>query len=219
MKKFFASICVAGLLLSGCGSEKPVEQLPPKVEQTNKSPADEAKVKETIQAVIPAKSEAPAPPPAPAKVLNLGMTADQFQAAYNAKIREISQDVDWDVSSANLTSNPNEDVFEYAFSSDGILFWTVEKNTTLLKGVGVMSQPKDILESSKMSFAYTVAILTLSPELNIEQRNSLLNTLKLTTDKIAELETSRGIAVVGNVRYTTQFMGGTFLFTATAKDL
>ena len=215
MKKFLVAICAATLLFSGCGNDKTAEQSKPtpKVEQTTQTPADEAKVKETIQATTQA------PPPAPAKVLNLGMTFEQFKAAYNAKIREIAQDVDWDISSVDLIYGQYDDTFEYEFASEGILIGTVEKDTGFVKEICVMSSPKSQLESAKMFFAYTVTILILSPELNVEQRKALLTNLKLIADKIPELELSKGMAVCGNVRYTTRLIDGVFLLTATAKDL
>lgn len=225
MKKFLATICAATFLLTGCGSNKnaeqptPVQQTEPtppvttNVEPTNQSPTYEDKAKEIIKNINQAQ------PIVPAKVTNLGMTLEQFKAAYNAKIREISQEVDWDISSLDLIYGQYDDMFEYDFSSEGILFGTVEKDTGLVKEVCVMSSPKDLVESSKMSFAYGVVILTLSPELSREQRRVLWDNLKLTADKIPELELSRGIVVCGNVRYTTQFSAGIFLFTATAKDL
>ena len=97
---------------------KTTTQSPPAAtttEQTNKSLADEAKVKETIQAVTPAKSETPAPPPAPAKVLNLGMTFEQFKAAYKSNSLAITGQ-EFNIDNDQLQIRAAQDVFQSKIS-------------------------------------------------------------------------------------------------------
>lgn len=60
MKKFLAVICAVVVLISGCGGNNTAEK----------------------PASAPVQQAEPAPPVAPAKVLNLGMTLEQFKQAY-----------------------------------------------------------------------------------------------------------------------------------------
>jgi len=105
-------------------STKTTTQNPP-AQQATQKPADEAKVKETIQATTQA------PPPAPAKVLNLGMTLEQFTTAYNARAQELAPEGEWNITSVNLSHGADSDSFAYQFLPNVGMIGEIEKSTGL----------------------------------------------------------------------------------------
>lgn len=193
-----ATIYAATFLLIGCGSNKNVEQ-PTPVQQAE-----------------------PTPPAAPAKVTNLGMTFEQFKAAYNAMIAENFPSTGWDISSATLKNVEDKDIFIYKFNDNVGLMGEIDKNSGMVKEALVAFIPKTKSETENALVAYVTLMLTLSPELTVEQRGDLIRELKLIGEDVTDLlNQNDGVAVRGNIRYRTTFFKerGVLQFIASAKDI
>lgn len=160
--------------------------------------------------------------PEQSKVLNLGMTFEQFKAAYNATIAENFPQMGWDLSETKLRSWEDKDTFMYKFNDNVALMGAAEKNSGMMKEVMVLTVSQKHEDIEIALAAFVPLMLTLSPELTVEQRGKLLEDLNLVGDKVDELiNQNDGVAVRGNVRYRTTFDRDKFVlyFIASAKDL
>lgn len=157
-----------------------------------------------------------------AQVLNLGMTFEQFKTAYNANIAENFSVTGWDISETKLKSGEYTDTFMYKFNENVALLGSAEKNSGTMIEVMVLEISHKQADIEKAMAAFVNLMLTLSPELTVEQRGQLIKELKLVGDDIDEvLNQNDGVAVRGNVKYVTTFDKdkGVLYFIATAKDL
>ena len=159
-----------------------------------------------------------------AQVLNLGMTFEQFKAAYNATIAKDFSETGWNLSETTLRSGEDKDTFRYNINDNVMLLGATEKNSAMMKEVMVVCimQTQMRADLEKALVAYVTLMLTLSPELTVEQRGKLIEDLNLVGDKVDELiNQNDGVAVRGNVRYRTTFDkdSGVLYFIASAKDL
>ena len=172
----------------------------------------------------PAQVVAPVQKPAPAKVLNLGMTFEQFKAAYNAKIAEYVPETGWDVSATTLISGTGQDVFMWQFMEQVALMGMVDKSTGMVKNLVVMALPQNQTDYEGAMVVYTLVITVLNPELNYGQRSELLGELHIFDtlyDTFTDLQHHNFDALRGNVKYQTDYIAekGAFNFWASAKDL
>ena len=117
MKRFLIAICAAGLLFSGCGSNKPVEKPAPKVETPAPAPVQQA---------------------APDKVLNLGMTLEQFKAAYNENIAKFAPETGWNINLGNLKQGIDKSTFEYQITPNVSMFVFIETNTGFINQILIL---------------------------------------------------------------------------------
>ena len=85
-----------------------------KTKSTTQNPPAVTKVEQSNQTAKPVQS-APPKPAAPAKVLNLGMTVEQFTLAYNVNANELSPEGGLNISSVNVASGKESDGFSYQF--------------------------------------------------------------------------------------------------------
>lgn len=155
------------------------------------------------------------------QVLDLGMTFEQFKAAYNATIAENFPSTGWDISSVTLKSAEYKDVFFYRFDDNVELMGATNKNSGMVKEALVALIPKTKKEMEEALVAYLTLMLTLNPELTVEQRGELIKELKLVGEDVTDLlNKNDGMAVRGNVRYKTTFDAdnGVLYFIASAKD-
>lgn len=191
------ALVLAVLLSAGCGDDKPVSK-----------PA-------------PVKVEQPKPPPTPPKVLNLGMTFEQFKTAYNAKIAEIAPETGWNIDAAQLQAGDVQDVFMVTFNENVVMMGVVDKPTRAVKEVMITATPKSENDGQIALLSFGLVIATLNPELNAQRRYEVLDVLKLTDGKVQDLLNGDGTTLLGNVRYRTRFdpSSAMFYFTASAKDL
>lgn len=195
MKKFIAATLAAGILFSGYSTEFPKLQESPKGIEFN----------------LGAKR-------AEAAVVNLGMTADQFIQKYNYLVKS------YGLSSIYIGETKNKygeqlNTFQYLFNPNVAIIGSSEKSSGLLREVFILATPKTDVEAMMTLAAYGGITMTLSPELDSAQRQALMRKLKISGDNIVELKNGNGVAVVGNVKYTTQLINGMFNFIASAKDL
>lgn len=163
----------------------------------------------------------PRQPESSAQVANFGMTFEQFKAAYNAMITENFPSTGWDISSVTLESAKDKDVFIYKFDDNVGLMGATDKNSGMVKEVLVVLVPKTQNEMGKALLAYVTLMLTLSPELTVEQRGELIKELKLVGEDVTDLlNQNDGVAVRGNVIYRTKFIKerGVLHFIASAKE-
>ena len=156
----------------------------------------------------------------PEKILNLGITAEQFKTKFNEVIIKSDVDKEFLIGDIKLTTGSVQDIFQYNFSENLILQGNVDKATGFVKGVWILSTPKTKVDSAELLIVCAVLIGTVNPELNLTERGKLFNELKFSSDKIELLKQSNGTAIRGNVKYTTQFIDtmGMFSFIASAKD-
>lgn len=157
-----------------------------------------------------------------AQVLNLGMTFEQFKTAYNATIAENFSETGWNLSETKLRSGEYKDTFMYKFNDNVALMGAAEKNSGMMKEVMVFTVSQKQADIEKALAAYVTLMLTLSPELTVEQRGKLIEDLNLVGEDVDKLlNQNDGVAVRGNVRYRTTFDKDKFVlyFIASAKDL
>ena len=160
----------------------------------------------------------PAPPPKPAKVLNLGMTFEQFKVAYRTNALAITGN-DINVDNAQLKVGEVQDVFQSNISPNVIIQGSIDKASGLLKETWIISKIETPEDAMGVTITYGLIMSVVSPELTAEQRAALMNDLKLNVH-IEELATGKVQRLVGNVRYTSDYLPqGFFTFAASAKDL
>lgn len=166
----------------------------------------------------PVKVEQPKPPPTPPKVLNLGMTFEQFKAAYRTNALALGG-VDYNLENAVIKSGDVQDVFQCNISQNVVVQGSIDKASGLLKETWILCQIATSNDALDAVIAYGLIMSVLSPELTAEQRNTLIGELKLNTH-IEDLATAKVQRVVGNVKYTADYLPqGFFTFAASAKDL
>lgn len=183
-------------------------------------------VGEFVKAV---EAEPPKPVPVqkpvvPQKVLNLGMTFEQFRSAYNAKIIEYAPETGWDVSGTELITGEQQDIFLWQFMERVALMGMVDKSSGLIKKMVVMALPQNQTDYEGAMLAYGLAIAVLSPELNYGQRSKLLEDLHIFDELYAtfmDIKQRNYNALRGNVKYQTDYIAekGALHFWASAKDL
>ena len=222
-KIFWASaiICAAILFLTGCGNENKVSPAStPKVESETaaekqrrideenekRRAADEERQRR--QAEIEAS-----------KVRNLGMTAEQFKWSYNELAAEYGVS---EVAIGEMTfqTGAEQDVGQYNITPLLIFQCSVDKTTGLCKEVWLLSQPQVPDQVIATLVSYGLIIAALSPELTQDERGQLMEMLKLTPDKMAQLNNGYTSSIRGNVKYTTgKINTSTLHLIASAKDL
>ena len=155
-----------------------------------------------------------------AAAYNLGMTFDQFADAYsaNADIFGIPQ---FRIYDAEFVAGSVKNAYKYQFTSSLSLIVSVDKNSGLMRDVGILAMPQNDSEILDMLLAYGIIVVTLNPELSQAQRGQLMQQLYLVPEKLPMLIKNIGKAVRGNVRHQSVFVQeyGLFTLTATAKDL
>lgn len=175
---------------------------------------------EVAEKPTPAPQPAPKPalPPKPTKVLNLGMTFEQFKVAYRTNALAITGS-DINVDNAQLKVGEVQDVFQSNVSPNVIIQGSIDKASGLLKETWIISKIETPEDAMDVTITYGLIMSVVSPELTPEQRAALMNDLKLNVH-IEELATGKVQRLVGNVRYTSDYLPqGFFTFAASAKDL
>lgn len=213
MKKIVAgllAICFVAFFISA--ADKVLSDNPKETTQSSTT------VKQQSSPKVETVAEKPKPPPKPAKVLNLGMTFEQFKVAYRTNALAITGK-DINVDNAQLKVGEVQDVFQSNISPNVIIQGSIDKASGLLKEIWIISKietPKDAMD---VTITYGLIMSVVSPELTAEQRAALMNDLKLNVH-IEELATGKVQRLVGNVRYTSDYLPqGFFTFAASAKDL
>lgn len=143
----------------------------------------------------------------PAKVLDLGMTLEEFTATYNlnAMARNVPQ-----LMLKNVEME--QDAFSNKFIDGFWLLGYVDKTTGKVTRI-MLAETPSTLGSKPAALAFLIMVETLSPELTKEERAAILNKFSDRPKYSSTIE--------GNVRYTTHLSeGGMILnFSAEAKDL
>lgn len=159
------------------------------------------------------KSEAP---PAPTKILNLGMTLDEFKQAYKSNSIAITGK-QFSIDNAQVKVGFAQDVFQCNITPNLIVMGAIDKSTGLIKESWVLCSPDEILDGL---IAYGLIISVVNPELTTEQRGELMLELKIMDERIKELSNGTVNTIRGNVKYTTGYIPQRgFMFTASARDL
>lgn len=162
--------------------------------------------------------EKPTPPPKPAKVLNLGMTFEQFRDSYKRNALAITGR-NFNIDNAQLKVGSAQDVFQSNISPNVIVQGNIDKASGLLKETWIISKIETSEDAMDVTITYGLIMSVVNPELTAEQRAALMNDLKLNVH-IEELAKAKVQRLVGNVRYTSDYLPqGFFMFTASAKDL
>ena len=147
---------------------------------------------------------------------NLGMTVSQFIQKYNASMSS------YGITSLKIGSTKNKtgsvvSTFQYMFTPNLGIIGSSGTADGLLREVLIISSPKTEDEAMMALAAFTGISLVVNPEMTASERDNLMRRLKLYN--VDELQYSDGVAIFGNVKYTTQFVSGIFSFIASAKDL
>lgn len=213
MKKIVAgllAICFVAFFISA--ADKVLSDNPKETTQSSTT------VKQQSSPKVETVAEKPKPPPKPAKVLNLGMTFEQFKVAYRTNALAITGN-DINVDNAQLKVGEVQDVFQSNISPNVIIQGSIDKASGLLKETWIISKIETPEDAMGVTITYGLIMSVVSPELTAEQRAALMNDLKLNVH-IEELATGKVQRLVGNVRYTSDYLPqGFFTFAASAKDL
>lgn len=146
----------------------------------------------------------------PSKVLDLGMTFEQFQASFrtNAVILNVPQLA---IDAAKLSNGEFKHEYVLSFYING----TVDEATQRLKDVSILkfyvqNGYEKQLERKATAIAFLVLVRTLNPEMTSAERAELLEKFSGSF--------SRGSVVRGKVKYSFIEDGESLCFFAKAKD-
>ena len=191
MKKFFLFVLMSVMLVCvACGNEKSAEQsapAEPKVEQR------------------PVETE---------RVLNLGITIEEFKLAFNKIVaeRNVSQ-----LALNNLQSFDSGEKFVQQYPAGLYLFGVVDRETGFLKEVTIgkeflLSESKRQYEVDAAGVAFLVAVAALNPELSPNERGEILNKLSKNAKNSS--------VVLGNAKYSSLLFdkGKSLALSIKAKD-
>ena len=191
MKKFLAvALILLVMCLVGCGNEKTAEQSAPV----------ETKIEQQVTE--------------PEKVLNLGITIDEFKLAFDriAVERNVSQ-----LALNDLQSFDSGGKFVQQYPSGLYLFGVVDKKTGFLKEVTIakefiLSENKRQSEVDVTGVAFLVAVAALNPELSPDERAEILN-------KFSKKPKNSSV-VIGNMEYSSLLFdkGKSLSLSIKAKD-
>ena len=203
MKKFLIGFLILGLI--GWAYEiitgEKISSEPPKVEK---------KIEQQKQTQ---------PPPPPPKIVNLNMTQAQFIQAFNNQSAAFGT-AGFLFIGATTDKQGVQNTFQFLFSQQTAIIGSVDPSTNLLKEVMILTQPQNQDGVAEMLMAYGLVMAVLNPELSQEQRAALLKEIYLTPEGLIQLNSAKGTAFRGNVRYVTQkVQNGMYQLIASAKDL
>ena len=177
------------------------------------------KVEQPVSTPDAEKKPAPTPAPAPAKILDLGMTLPQFQAAFAAKATQFGLD-GVDLYSLTTEEGEAQDVFHVndvsgIFSIQG----TLNKQSGLIKEVWILIQPHTSDDMVAGIIVYGLFSHVFNPELDQNARGKLMDDLHLSKN-VEYLQKHTATAVRGNAKYSARLMqGGIYMLAVSAKDL
>lgn len=160
----------------------------------------------------------PAPPPAPPKIVNLGMTQAQFIQAFNNQAAVFGV-ADYLTIGATTDKTGVQNTFQFLFSQEVGIIGAVDPSTNLVKEVFILASPQTEDGLTAMLLAYGLISAVLNPELTQDQRGVLMQELKLTPDSLQKIKTEKTTTYRGNIRYVTQSFNNMFQLIASAKDL
>lgn len=170
------------------------------------------------QVAQPVQQAAPAPPAAPAKVLNLGMTLEQFKLNFASAANQAGL-VGLNIDRLQRETGNVQDIFSGKFSDTMAIQGAIDKSSGLVKEVWLLSQPQISEEMTSTLLTYATICVASNPNLKPSECGALLTELKL-NERIGELAQENAEAVRGNVRYTAILMpNGILQLIAAAKDI
>lgn len=191
MKKFLSiALIVAAVILVGCGSEKADKQVT----------SAETKIEQRVAE--------------PEKVLNLGMTIEEFKSAFDriAVERNVSQ-----LALNDIQSFDSGEKFVQQYPAGLYLFCEVDRKTGFLKEVTIakefiLSESKRQSEVDVAGVAFLVAVAALNPELSSDERAEILNKLSK--------KPKNSSVVIGNTEYSSLLFdkGKSLSLSIKAKD-
>lgn len=191
VKKFFTvALIFAMMIVSGCDSEKSAKQPKPV----------EAKAEQRVVK--------------PEKVLNLGMTIQEFKSAFDriAVERNVPQFVLNDIRFFD-----SGEKFVQQYPAGLYLFGVIDRKTGLLKEVTitkefVLSKNKRQSEVDVASIAFLVALAALNPALSSNERAEILNKLSKNAENSS--------VMIGNADYSSLLFdkGKSLSLSIKAKD-
>lgn len=166
-----------------------------------------------------ANKPAPQPTPAPAKVVNLGMTLEQFKQIYRSNSLRITGK-EFSIDNAQVKIGGVQDVFQSKVSDDVIVMGSIDKANGLIKEVWVLCGLSDVEKITDGLIAYGIIMSILNPELTTDQRGDLMIELKLMSERVTDLQDTPSKAMRGNIRYSASIISvGALMMSASPKDL
>ena len=191
MKKILVFALIFVIVIAvGCGNEKSSEQSAP----------NKTKIEQPVE-----ESE---------KILDLGITIEEFESAFNriAVERNVSQ-----LALNDLQSFDSGKKFVQQYPAGLYLFGVVDKKTGFLKEVTVgkefiLNESKRQSEVDVIGVTFLVAVAALNPELSADERAEILN-------KLSEKPKNSSV-VIGNTKYSSLIFdkGKSLSLSIKAKD-
>ena len=191
MKNFLPVMLIfAAIILAGCGSEKTTKQVAPV----------ETKMEQHVTE--------------PEKVLNLGITIEEFKLAFDkiAVERNVPQ-----LALNKLQPFDSGEKFVQQYPAGLYLFCVVDRETGFLKEVTIgkefiLNESKRQSEVEVAGIAFLIAVAALNPELSPDERAEILN-------KLSEKAKDSSV-VIGNAEYSSLLFdrGKSLSLSIKAKD-
>ena len=163
----------------------------------------------------------------PAKSLaspkNLGMTTEQFTAAYNElAIKRNRKELQIGV--LKITVGEEKSAGQFEILKNLHFLCSVDNSTNFLQEVALIGEPKNFGEFLSLVESYEIIINLLNPDLPSEQREHMLAEFKISRRYSQNLfENPQDVnvsAYQGNVKYSViKNASQPFLFLASAKNL
>ncbi len=192
LKKILGSIAVLFIVVAIWGDHKPSQ-----TKSTN----------------IPAES----PKIVTSNALNLGLTVDEFKAAYNQNVlnRNVPQLL---LNNIEFVPGRDYDSFGQQYIQSFYLLGKIDKKTNLIKSIHitkilVLNGDARNAEARAAAIAFLLVVQTLSPSLNSTERAAILDSFSASSKKYSSV-------IKGDIRYSQALLenGKVLMLSAEPKD-
>lgn len=154
-------VVIIGLIIHGCSSS----------DNTDKS-SEKSTIETTSNTSIENKSPD-----------SLGLTPEEFRDRFNTAAKEL--DTNFYIDNINIQSGSAQDVFQQMLTSNLGLTGSVNKNDGTVRDVMIMGQGDGTIASGMdIIMAMGILMMTVSPELNADERGRILKELGMIGDNI-----------------------------------
>ncbi len=144
------------------------------------------------------------PVKSPATSQNLGLTVEQFTAAFN-ELAASRNRKELQITNLEFLKGDVKDAGKSQIKPNLHFLCSIDKSTGNLLEVALISEPKNLSESLSLIESYEIIIDILNPDLTPEQREFMLNKFEFVHGRIKHLEENLigkpKMMIQGNVRY------------------
>ena len=154
------------------------------------------------------------------KILDLGLSPFAFSQQFNQNSQSIAPEIGFYVNEPQIQIGEKQNVFQYNFTGNLGMLGIVDKSNGNVKEIMIISTPKTADDILGGVLLYGISIMTVSPQLTVDQRSTILNELQLSNPESTDfLHLDRKITY-GNYIYSAKFVQNIGLrYSISPKDL